>query len=98
MLAAIQPYMPRVRDHYRKLTEEQGLRRLGTNGVNMYYCSEYMAPIHSDKDRGISLCCQLDKSGCPDGVLDFVYAYYGLYVQTRRNMAWYVLLIFDSPF
>ena len=90
MLAAIKPYMPQVVQEYRRLTEDQGLKRLGTNGVNMYYCSEYMAPIHPDNDQGISLCCQLDKFGCPDGVLDFVYAYYGLYIQTRSNMAWYV--------
>lgn len=47
-----------------------------------------MALIHPDDDQGISLCCQLEKSGCPDGVLDFVYACYGLYVKTQRNMAW----------
>lgn len=48
-----------------------------------------MAPIHRDDDVGISLCCQLEKSGCPDEVLDFIYAHYGLYFETRSNMAWY---------
>ena len=80
--------MPQIVSEYHTLTEVQGLKRLGTYGVNLYYCSDYMAPIHPDDDQGISLCCQLEKSGCPDGVLDFVYAYYGLYVKTQRNMAW----------
>ena len=88
MLAAINPYHPEVMKEFRQLTNEQGLKRLGSNGVNMYYCADYMAPIHPDDDQGMSVCCQLDKSGCVDGVLDFAYAHWGLYIQTRPNMAW----------
>ena len=91
MLTAIKPYHPEVMQEFRRLTNEQGLKRLGSHGVNMYYCADYMAPIHPDDDQGMSVCCQLEKSGCPDGVLDFAYAHWGLYIQTRPNMAWYCL-------
>ena len=87
MLTAVKPYMPMLVPHYNYLTDRYGLKRLGNNGVNMYYCSEYMAPIHPDNDEGLSICCQLEKSGYPDEVLDFAYTYYRLYVQTYSNMA-----------
>ena len=86
---AVKPYVPDVIREYRETNESATMGRLGTNCVNMFYCTDYMAPIHPDDDKGISICCQLEKSGCADKVLDFVYAHYGLYWETRPNMAWY---------
>lgn len=88
MIAALKPYVPDIIREYRQATEQTRLTRLGAFGVNMYYCTDYMAPLHEDSDKCISLCCQLEKSGCADGVLDFAYAKYGLIIETRTNTAW----------
>ena len=50
--------------------------------------STCMTPLHEDVDKCISLCCQLEKSGCPDGVLHFAYAKYGIVIETQSNTAW----------
>ena len=92
LLTALQPYIPDIVRDYRETNTSSSLGRLGTNCVNMYYCSDYMAPIHPDEDIGVSLCSQLEKSGCPDEVLDFIYSHYGLYFETRSNMAWSVVV------
>jgi hypothetical protein len=63
------------------------LNRLGSEGSNLYVCTDYTAPQHHDKDTGISLCCQLNK----DVMLDefcFAYTQWGCYIETRSNTAW----------
>ncbi|KAI0089515.1 hypothetical protein BDY19DRAFT_993109 [Irpex rosettiformis] len=89
VLTALKPYNPSIVRAYRKAYEAAGLSRLGANGVNMYYCTKYTAPIHPDEDVGISLCCQLAKSGGQDKDLDFVYAQHGVYIETRSNTSWW---------
>ncbi|KAI0087688.1 hypothetical protein BDY19DRAFT_907142 [Irpex rosettiformis] len=89
MQIAFKPYNSSIASSYRAASAAAGLSRLGGNGVNMYYCTNYMAPIHPDDDVGISLCCQLEKRGGADTDLDFVYARHGVYIETRANTGWW---------
>ena len=88
------PYHSDIKAQYDRLTNEGGLHRLGRHGINLYYCTDYMAPIHCDSDVSTSLCCQTIKKGVKDGEFDFCYAKYGFYIETRENAAWCVHFIF----
>ncbi|KAI0083768.1 hypothetical protein BDY19DRAFT_998326 [Irpex rosettiformis] len=47
------------------------------------------ATDYADKDVSVSLCSQLEKTGCQDGEWDFVYASHGVYIETLENTVWW---------
>lgn len=69
------------------------MNRLGSTGMNLYYCTNYMSPIHADRDAlRHSLCCQLEKKGCLNDELNFCYIRWGILLHTQRNTVWYEFL------
>ncbi|KAI0697860.1 hypothetical protein BC835DRAFT_1413370 [Cytidiella melzeri] len=89
LLTAVRPYNHSVAKTLDKLTKEAGLSKMGSKGVNQYYCSNYIAPLHADNDMTTTLCCQLEKQNTKHRELDFCYSKYGFYVETVANMAWW---------
>ncbi|KAF7288472.1 hypothetical protein HMN09_01389400 [Mycena chlorophos] len=79
-----------------ELAERSGMSRLGSAIGNMYYCFNFMAPIHLDDDASakekdfkggeLQPCVQLEKSGCKPGEFDFYYLRWGIRVETVVNM------------
>lgn len=70
------------------------LNPLGSDGSNLYVCTDYMSPQHCDRDMGISLCTQLFKNSKKDE-FNFAYSQWGAYIETQENTAWYVVFILD---
>ncbi|KAJ7595150.1 hypothetical protein C8J56DRAFT_380268 [Mycena floridula] len=69
--------------------------RLGTVGLNIYYCHGYRAPLHHDRDRVKSICSQLRWIGKRKyHEYAFVDPEWGYYIVTRSNTFW----SFDSGF
>lgn len=59
-----------------------GLKHFGRSGVTLYYCENYMSPVHADADYEFSLAAQISKEGCEDGDFDFAYLEYGIRYRT----------------
>ncbi|KAF6756499.1 hypothetical protein DFP72DRAFT_810464, partial [Ephemerocybe angulata] len=62
--------------------------RLGKDAATLYYCANYAAPAHVDKDEGPGLCANLHWSGDHYGDYAFVHLAYGLYFLQRTNSLW----------
>lgn len=85
---------PAVMRELRKTTEDAGLCPVGTGGTNLYYCDNYLAAQHCDRDLSWSLCCQLKKVTRDIRDYSFAYSRWGVYVETRSRAVWYVNLWF----
>jgi hypothetical protein len=83
-----------------KQSIEAQLNLLGSIGINLYYCLNYMSPQHRDRDASHwSACCQLwkDMNG-PDGSTDrvpipndefnFAFTEWGVYIETQVKCLW----------
>ena len=96
MLGCVAEYVPEVVRSIRDLSDEAGLRDMGSCGVSSYYCTNYLSQQHMDNDTGWSLCSQLVKSlrragGNPEKDFNFAFTKWGLYIETQENCIWYVL-------
>jgi hypothetical protein len=89
----ISSWDPQLRKDLQNQARKPGVQRLGATASNCYYCRNYMAPLHRDRDCGWSMCCQLHKATENNLVNDefnFVYAQWGIYIRTRSNTVWQV--------
>ncbi|KAK7055231.1 hypothetical protein R3P38DRAFT_2498912 [Favolaschia claudopus] len=64
--------------------------QLGKTGTNIYRCTGYCAPQHTDKDVCRGCCITTDWNALP-GEYGFCFPSYGYYIETRANTFWYVL-------
>lgn len=92
---SIYAYVPDVVDSIRQISDENGLKSMGSCGASSYYCTNYMSPQHSDRDKGWSLCSQLFKNvkeagGNPATDFNFAFTKWGLYIVTEPRCVWYV--------
>jgi hypothetical protein len=82
-----------------KQSIEADLNLLGSIGVNLYYCLNYMSPQHRDHDASHwSACCQLWKDmvgsegsarvPIPDDEFGFAFTEWGLYIETCIKCVW----------
>lgn len=65
-----------------------GLHHFGHSALTLYYCDNYMSPVHRDADSGFSLALQISKEGCHEGDYDFGYVEYGIRFCTIPGSAW----------
>ena len=65
-----------------------GLHHFGHSALTLYYCKDYMAPVHCDKDAGFSLALQISKDNCEPGDYDFGYVQFGVRLNTQPGSAW----------
>ncbi|VDC05136.1 unnamed protein product [Peniophora sp. CBMAI 1063] len=91
---AVRRYVPEVVKEIRKVSDEHGLKDMGSCGVSSYYCTNYMAPQHKDGDIGWSICSQLFKNlesagGSETDDFNFAFAKWGKYIQTQKNCVWW---------
>lgn len=88
------------RDARVKQSIEAELNLLGSTGINLYYCLNYMSPQHRDHDASHwSACCQLWKDmlasngsatrvPMPDDEFNFAFTEWGLYIVTKPKCVW----------
>lgn len=60
---------------------------LGKYGLNTFYCWDYVAPQHTDKDRSYTISIQTEKTGISD-LYNFSFTEYGFYIETQTNALW----------
>ena len=71
-----------------------GLHHFGHSVLTLYYCKDYMSPVHRDRDSGFSLALQISKDNqnsgdnTDSGDYDFGYAQYGIRLRTLPGSAW----------
>lgn len=79
------------------LTKEGGLNQLGSTGMNLYYCTNYISLIYADRDAlRHSLRCQLQRQNCLPDEFNFCYIRWGILLHTQLNTAWYKVLLHVS--
>lgn len=101
MLASVKPFNKHIEPELEVATQEAAITCFASTGINLYYCTDYGAPSHCDKDKAISLCAQLEKTGHRDKEGDFAYGSHAFYIETRSNCTWYVHILhgnFSSDF
>ncbi|KAH7907473.1 hypothetical protein BJ138DRAFT_1116676 [Hygrophoropsis aurantiaca] len=89
VLTAVTQYAaPDVFLDLKNTSADAQMHRLGTTGANVFYCSNYISPQHSDQDASWSLCSQLfrDKS---DDEWNFCFTEWNLYIQNKVNTVWW---------
>ncbi|KAJ6471204.1 hypothetical protein DFH09DRAFT_1220462 [Mycena vulgaris] len=81
-----------------ELTEESELNRFGRFGAVGFYCSDFMSPVHIDKDTfktdrpTLHPCIQLSKERCGPDDYNFAMVKWGIAIRTERNTVW----VFDG--
>ncbi|VDB94101.1 unnamed protein product [Peniophora sp. CBMAI 1063] len=93
LLNTVRRYLLGIVKEIRKVSDEHGLKDMGSCGVSSYYCTNYMSPQHGDGDIGWSICSQLFKNlkatgGSETDDFNFAFTKWGLYVETQRNCVW----------
>ncbi|KAJ7446818.1 hypothetical protein B0H11DRAFT_1745484, partial [Mycena galericulata] len=89
MSETVRGFAPGVIRDIRETVTAAGVNRMGKMGMNAFYCWEYGAPLHRDRDATWSLCCQLWKTKGHDEAYNFAYAEWGCYIVTVENCVWY---------
>jgi hypothetical protein len=68
---------------------------MGPDSLTLYYCKNYAAPLHIDRDACTGLCAQLlmEVTG-----LDYSFVHYSMrsIFRARTNSIWYVCLHLDT--
>jgi hypothetical protein len=68
--------------------------KLGISGASLFYCRNYTAPQHTDRDEVRGICVQLALVGDKDlDEFSFCQTAYGYYLVTRANLLWWLLLL-----
>ncbi|KAF9077797.1 hypothetical protein BDP27DRAFT_1413485 [Rhodocollybia butyracea] len=65
-----------------------GTLPIGRYGLNQFYCFNYIAPLHYDKDRTFTMSVTTAKNGNPQ-YYNFCYAKWGIIVYTQGNCEWW---------
>lgn len=60
---------------------------LGTSPTNIYYCFNYLAFQHRDKDLGLGVCSQLELERQDENEYNFSYTEWGHHIVNRENTA-----------
>ncbi|KAK7027585.1 hypothetical protein R3P38DRAFT_2526866 [Favolaschia claudopus] len=77
---------------YKKLKcETDTADQLGKTGTNIYRCTGYCTPQHTDKDDVCCGCCITTNWNALPGEYSFCFPSYGYYIKTRTNTFWCVL-------
>lgn len=58
---------------------------VGRHGLNSFYCWNYLAPLHADKDHSYTISITTAKSG-PH--YNFCYARWGIIIKTEPGCIW----------
>lgn len=85
MVAAIAPIHPHAAKELRQLSSE--VNSLGGIGVTAYYCWNFVAPQHVDRDATWTIALQTCKEA-PADEFNFVMMDLGCYVETAENALW----------
>ncbi|KAJ7668090.1 hypothetical protein B0H17DRAFT_1248825 [Mycena rosella] len=81
-----------------ELTEEAELNRFGRFGAVGFYCTNFISPIHTDKDTvkvdqpTLHPCIQLSKENCGPEDYNFAMVRWGITIRTEENTIW----VFDG--
>jgi hypothetical protein len=76
------------------LDKERATERLGRYGVTLYSASEYISPLHFDKDDNDGYCwCEEWEGQRSTDDYGFVLAEFGIYFATESNCLWYVMTL-----
>ncbi|KAJ7066700.1 hypothetical protein C8F01DRAFT_1248697 [Mycena amicta] len=86
-LEHVRPWAPNVVKELREVSVKAGLAPFGKSSMNAFYCSEYAAPQHPDKDASWSICTQLKKKSQEDEY-NFAFSEWGFVIQTEENCLW----------
>ncbi|KAE9384855.1 hypothetical protein BT96DRAFT_950267 [Gymnopus androsaceus JB14] len=62
--------------------EDAGTLPVGRHGLNLFYCWNYIAPLHSDFDCSYTISLQTAKDGNPNHY-HFCYASWGIIIHTK---------------
>jgi hypothetical protein len=60
--------------------------RMGSTAASLFYCNDYLAKQHTDKDVGIGICAQLEKQCADQYGYSFAYPEYGFYIATAQGL------------
>ena len=85
MVAAITPVHPQAARELRHLSSE--VNSLGGIGATAYYCWNFVAPQHVDRDATWTIALQTCKESLADE-FNFVMMDLGCYVETAENALW----------
>ncbi|KAG2335577.1 hypothetical protein BDR05DRAFT_353426 [Suillus weaverae] len=85
MVAAITPVHPQAARELRQLSSE--VNSLGGIGATAYYCWNFVAPQHVDRDATWTIALQTCKEALADE-FNFVMMDLGCYVETAENALW----------
>ena len=87
MMKAAQVYAPKIHE----IIREEGSvgERLGGTASTLYYCSNYTAPLHTDRDTTPGLCMQIDlRADHSKREYAFINMAYARYFVARENTFW----------
>lgn len=68
--------------------KEAQMLRLGPSGANLYFCTDYMGPQHSDVDVTWALTCQLQKADLDVAEFNFCFTRWRVFIQTEPRTVW----------
>ncbi|TDL15219.1 hypothetical protein BD410DRAFT_809109 [Rickenella mellea] len=88
LLAVLEKAAPHVFLDIKNAVEKTGTGSLGRYGLNSFYCWNYVAPQHKDKDFTWTISTQLFKRG-PVDEYNFSFTQWGIYIQTEENTVWW---------
>lgn len=88
MLDLLQKATAKAAAEIKEVSKASGLQHLGHSALTLYYCQNYLAPVHCDADAAPALALQLSKEGCGFGDYDFAYAQYGIRFRTLEGSMW----------
>jgi len=67
--------------------EDAGTLPVGRQGLNLFYCWNYIAPLHFDHDRSYTISLQIAKGGNLNHY-NFCYARWGIIIYTKLGCIW----------
>lgn len=83
---------PEVRQTLHESSQDSGGNPLGSTCSNLFTCNDYMAPQHCDHDEEMSICTQVEKSGCQEDEYNFSFTEWGVYIETQERTIWWVFI------
>jgi hypothetical protein len=78
----------KVFKHMTEAARDAGTFPLGQYGLNIYYCFNYIAPLHKDNDRSYTVSITTARSGDPN-YYNFCFARWGIILHTYPGTIWY---------
>lgn len=70
-----------------KSAHDAGTFPVGQYGLNIFYCFNYIAPLHADQDRSYTISITTAKSGDPEHY-NFCFSRWGIILYTHPGCIW----------